>query len=106
MKTNSTPLIGHLALACLLALGCLFASGNVSNAQAKPKRVLVVTTTAGFYHSSIPTAEKILAELGQRSGAFTVEYARVEIKDPHKFNYAQEGKSEKAKYEPAFTAVL
>jgi len=30
--------------------------------QAEPKKLLVVTTTTGFRHSSIPTAEKILAD--------------------------------------------
>lgn len=35
--------------------------------QAAPKKVLVVTTTTGFRHSSIPTAEKVLAELAQQS---------------------------------------
>jgi type 1 glutamine amidotransferase len=66
--------------------------------------VLVVTTTMGFRHSSIPTAEKILAELGQKSGAFTVEYARVENNDPQ-FKGA-DGKPDRAKYEPAVKAVL
>jgi type 1 glutamine amidotransferase len=57
---------------------CLAASlGIVSFAQAAPKKVLVVTVTTGFHHSSIPTAEKVLGELAQESGAFTVDYARV-----------------------------
>jgi uncharacterized protein len=42
--------------------------------QAAPKKLLVVTTTAGFRHSSIPTAEKILSQLAQQSGEFTVEF--------------------------------
>src|SRR5437867_12027854 len=45
-------------------------------AEAAPKKLLVVTITKGFRHSSIPTAEKVLGELGEKSGAFTVEYAR------------------------------
>src|SRR2546423_602705 len=45
-------------------------------AWAAPKKVLVVTVTKGFRHSSIPTAEKILKELGEKSGAFTVDYVR------------------------------
>ena len=44
--------------------------------QAAPKRLLVVSTTAGFRHSSIPTLEKLLADLGQSSGEFTVDYVR------------------------------
>jgi len=48
----------------------------VVSAQAEAKRVLVVTATQGFRHSSIPLAEKILAGLGEQTGLWTVEYAR------------------------------
>ena len=41
-----------------------------------PKKLLVVTVTLGFRHSSIPTAEKILAQLGSQSGSFTLDYLR------------------------------
>lgn len=71
---------------------------------SKPKKVLVVTTTVGFRHSSIPTAEKILAELGEKSGAFTVDFARVEPNDPQ-FKGA-DGKPDKAKVLAAIKAVL
>jgi type 1 glutamine amidotransferase len=47
-----------------------------STLQAEPKKLLVVTTTTGFRHSSIPTAEKILAQLAQESGEFTVDFVR------------------------------
>ena len=42
--------------------------------QAAPKKLLVVTTTLGFRHSSIPTAEKILAQLAKDTGEFTVDF--------------------------------
>ncbi len=60
------------------ALGLMFSLLGLSQTAswAKPKHVLVVTATRGFRHSSIPTAEKVLAELAQQSGAFTVDYAR------------------------------
>ncbi|MDQ3623170.1 MAG: ThuA domain-containing protein [Verrucomicrobiota bacterium] len=46
-------------------------------AAAGPKKVVVVTVTLGFRHSSIPTAEKILQKLADESKAFTiVEFAR------------------------------
>src|SRR5215475_9510003 len=45
-----------------------------TTAQAAPKKLLVVTVTRGFHHSSIPTAEKVLGELAQKSGDFTVDY--------------------------------
>ena len=41
-----------------------------------PKKLLVVTTTTGFRHASIPTLEKVLAQLGQTSGEFTVDYVQ------------------------------
>ena len=61
------------SIACLFGLFCAFL---VSTQAATPRKLLVVTVTKGFRHSSIPTAEKILDELGQKSGAFTVEYVR------------------------------
>ena len=73
-------------------------------AQAAKPRVLVVSTTTGFRHSSIPTAEKVIGELAQSSGAFTVEYARVENNDPQ--YKGVDGKPDKAKYEAAIAAVL
>lgn len=69
MQTLHLPHRFWLALATTLLLPLV--------AVAAPKKVLVVTVTTGFRHSSIETAEKIIAELGERSGAFTIEYARV-----------------------------
>ena len=59
MKILSTMLVGALLATSL---------------NAEPKKLLVVTTTTGFRHSSIPTAEKILEQLGQTSGEFTVDF--------------------------------
>lgn len=44
--------------------------------DAAPKNLLVVTTTSGFRHSSIPTLEKVIAQLGKDSGSFTVDFVR------------------------------
>ena len=52
----------------------LTAALSFSSAQAEPKKLLVVTVTTGFRHSSIETAEKVLAELGSKSGAFSVDF--------------------------------
>jgi hypothetical protein len=35
-----------------------------------------VTVTKGFRHESIPTAERVLQGLAEKSGAFTLDYAR------------------------------
>ncbi|HYF33949.1 MAG TPA: hypothetical protein VD994_01555, partial [Prosthecobacter sp.] len=57
----------------LVCLCAVFAAVSLQ-AQTAPKKLLVVTVTTGFRHSSIETAEKVLAELGKQSGAFTVDY--------------------------------
>src|ERR1041385_1013627 len=71
MKTIAASAVRILLIA-LVVTG--FAAGPA--AEAAPKKLLVVTVTKGFRHSSIPTAEKVLAELGQKSGVFTVDYVR------------------------------
>ncbi|MEN9734914.1 MAG: hypothetical protein RLZ45_2909 [Verrucomicrobiota bacterium] len=50
----------------------LLAAALVSSAEAAPKKVILVTATKGFRHSSIPTAENVVTTLGKTSGAFTV----------------------------------
>jgi type 1 glutamine amidotransferase len=65
------------ALLALLLAG-LFGPGLVASAQAAPKKLLVVTVTKGFRHSSIGTAEKILGQLAESSGEFTVDYVRTD----------------------------
>ena len=96
MKTLQMSLMAVAAIACTLVLP--------APAQAAPKKVLVVTVTEGFRHSSIPTAEKVLAELAKESKAFTVDYARVEPKDPQ--FAGPDGKPDKAKVQAAIKAVL
>jgi uncharacterized protein len=66
----------HLSM---FLIGCLTASvafvPNSAAGEAK-KKLLVVTVTKGFRHSSIPTAEGVLARLAESSGVFTVDFAR------------------------------
>ena len=86
-----------------------FALGVALTATAAPKKVLVVTTTTGFRHSSIETAETILEKLGKSSGAFTVEFARVtppkggprKPTAPKDTGDAEKFKAEQTKYEAA-----
>ena len=49
---------------------------SASPVAATPKKLLVVTTTTGFRHGSIPTLEKVLTQLGASSGEFTVDFVR------------------------------
>ena len=80
-------------------LGSLLVLALSFQASAAPKHLLVVTTTKGFRHSSIPVAERILGEIAERSGDFTVEYASVEPTDPQ-FT-AADGKPDKEKVDAA-----
>ena len=45
--------------------------------HAQQKRILVVTVTDGFRHSSIETAERVLREISD-AGGFTVNFARTD----------------------------
>jgi type 1 glutamine amidotransferase len=47
---------------------------TVATLQAAPKKLLVVATTTGFRHASIPTLEKMLSQLAKDSGEFTVDF--------------------------------
>ena len=51
--------------------------GSVMGADS-PKKLLVVTVTKGFRHSSIPTAEKVLGQLAEKNKSFTVDYVRTD----------------------------
>ena len=59
-----------------LAAMAIFAASP--DTHAAPPKLLVVTVTKGFRHDSIPTAEKLAARLAEKSGAFTVDYARTD----------------------------
>ena len=83
-------------LAALLAVTSLHAADA-------PKKLLVVTTTTGFRHSSIPTAEKILAQLGAESGAFTVDFVHQPPNQPSKPK-ADATDDQKAAYQTAEAA--
>lgn len=94
-----------ITLAGSLIVGAMLgASMLATSAQAVPKKVLVVTTTLGFRHSSIPTAERIINQLGEKSGAFTVEYARVNPEDAQ-FK-GPDGKPDNQKVHAAIKEVL
>ena len=90
-----------IALAMVIHTGLATAQTEIVNV---PKRVLVVSTTTGFRHSSIPTAETVLGKLAESSGQFTVDYARVEPNED-RFKGA-DGKPDKDKVTEAITAVL
>ena len=54
----------------LLTAGLLLA--GLFTAAAEPKKLILVTATKGFRHSSIPTAENVITTMGQSSGVFTI----------------------------------
>jgi len=102
--SNPTLQFGRMAMVTLAAVAFAASAFGQPNSSMTPKHALVVTTTVGFRHSSIPTAERVLAELGKSSGMFTVDYARVEPNDAQ-FKGA-DGKPDKDKVNEAIKAVL
>jgi type 1 glutamine amidotransferase len=73
-----TALVGALLLAaCSSDPRTSSSTVSTSPTSAGPaSKVLVVTHTAGFRHSSIPTAETTIERLGRTSGLFTVSFCR------------------------------
>ena len=63
----------HWTASLVLASLCL--GGSI---EAASKKLLVVTVTKGFRHSSIPTAESVLGALAAGSSHFEVDYARTD----------------------------
>ena len=66
----------HRILALLVGITLLVSATAAWAKGGEKKRVLVVTYTAGFYHSVIPTSEKVLQKLADDSGFFTVDFCR------------------------------
>ncbi len=84
---NSWILTGSALLGALI-VGVASPSTSVA-AEKRAKQLLVVTVTKGFRHAdSIPLAEKILAELGQKTGEFTVDYVRTDQEMAEKMTVA------------------
>ena len=71
----------HWTASLILASLCL--GGSV---EAASKKLLVVTVTKGFRHSSIPTAESVLGALATGSSHFEVDYARTDEEIAEKMN--------------------
>ncbi|MBS0207816.1 MAG: ThuA domain-containing protein [Planctomycetes bacterium] len=65
-----------LLVGSLLVISWSSALCAAAFAAEPAKKLLVVTVTTGFRHGSIPVAEKTLAELGEKSGAFSVDFVR------------------------------
>ena len=64
-----------LRLAAFLLFGAIAAALAAAPA---PRKLLVVTVTKGFRHDSIPTVERLVAQLGEDGNAWTVDYAHTD----------------------------
>ena len=112
MKTREALIIGLmqptsrtfrrfvLATLAVQSLGLLISSR--AEAADAPKKLLVVTVTTGFRHSSIETAEKVIEELGKKSGAFAVDFVRQPEGQPKNPGRAPEKKADES--DASFTA--
>jgi type 1 glutamine amidotransferase len=74
-----------VVLAALGLYACAWACGASPGGPSSPvattppaKRLLVVTYTTGFRHSSIPIAETTLRDVGTRNGLYQTEFCRTE----------------------------
>lgn len=71
-------MLPRVALASLLLLAACDSESDAPTSPSSPSaaRVLVVTHTTGFRHSSIPIAESTLDMLGRTSGLFSISFCR------------------------------
>jgi type 1 glutamine amidotransferase len=69
-----------IPIVCSLAL---FHAAPEAGAASRPKKLLVVTVTTGFRHSSISTAEKVLSQLANETKDFTVDFVQQPPSEPH-----------------------
>ncbi|HZV33571.1 MAG TPA: ThuA domain-containing protein [Verrucomicrobiae bacterium] len=67
-----------LTLAMLVWLPLCHGQGVEAHKPAKVARLLVVTVTKGYRHASIAAGESVVAELAQKSGAFSVDFVRTD----------------------------
>lgn len=89
---------------CVFPLAAVLVAALALNAEAAPKRVLVVSTTAGFRHSSIEVGNAVIEQLAKDSAAFTVDVVNVNPNAPE-FRGA-DGKEDKAKVQEANRKAL
>ena len=72
--------LGSVVAVVLLTWSCSGDSGSPGSASPTPvspsRRVLLVTHTEGFRHSSLEIAEATITALGQRSGLFSTRLCR------------------------------
>jgi type 1 glutamine amidotransferase len=84
--------------------GVTFCLAGALGAGAATKRVLVVSVTEGFRHPSIPVGNRVLRQLAERSGQFTVEVVDVDPRAPEL--QGADGKPDKAKLHAANAKAL
>jgi type 1 glutamine amidotransferase len=103
MKINGFHSLGWV-LAPAVWLGVTFCLAGALSAGAATKRVLVVSVTEGFRHPSIPVGNRVLRQLAERSGQFTVEVVDVDPRAPEL--QGADGKPDKAKLHAANAKAL
>jgi uncharacterized protein len=67
-----------IAVIAASMVGCGSGGAPTAATVTPSKRLLVVTYTAGFRHSSIGVAETTLADIGVKNGLYTTEFCRTD----------------------------
>ena len=75
-RSTLTGLPAAAMLVWIVSCGGSSSSSTPTSPSVAPGRLMVVTHTAGFRHSSIPVAETTLRTLGSTSGLYETEFCR------------------------------
>lgn len=88
----------------VLPLAAVLVTALTMSTSAAPKRVLVISTTAGFRHSSIEVGNAVIEQLAKDAASFTVDVVNVNPNAPECLG--ADGKPDKAKFAEANQKAL
>ena len=60
----------HWFMLVLAFAGLIFAPSSSAARQQKKRHLLFFGLSAGFHHASVPTGERVIKEIGEKSGSF------------------------------------
>ena len=74
------------ALVVLLCATTLFTSSSFAQDSQAKKKILVLTFSGGYKHSSLALAEEIIAHIGEKTGVYEADCLGLYKLDPHQID--------------------
>ncbi|MCA9431477.1 MAG: hypothetical protein KC940_13280, partial [Candidatus Omnitrophica bacterium] len=74
------------ALVVLLCATTLFTSSSFAQDSQAKKKILVLTFSGGYKHSSLALAEEIIAHIGEQTGVYEADCLGLYKLEPHQID--------------------